>query len=145
YTLSYVCYPRGVSAQTARMRGCLYRPLLFLALAGPVFCAPAIPPMRPDIQGVFPRGGQRGTDVELVIRGKNLQGATQILFATPKLSAAILSVEHNMVRARFHVDASVEIGRHDFQLVAPHGSTIAWFDVSDRKETFEREPNNDRE
>src|SRR6266851_5250104 len=117
----------------------MHRSLVCLALATLAFGAPKIPPTRPEIQGVFPHGGQRGTDVDLLIRGKNLQAATQILFASPKLSATILKVEHNAVRARFHLDASTELGRHDFRLVAPQGSTIAWFDVSARREIFEKE------
>ena len=116
-----------------------------LALGALVFGAPKIPPIRPEVQGVFPHGGQRGTDIELFIRGKNLQDATGILFGRPGLSAILLKVEHNVIQARFHVDAAAETGRHDFRLVAPHGSTINWFDVSDRKETFEKEPNGDRQ
>src|SRR6266567_1129571 len=111
----------------------MHRVVVSMALAVSAFGAPKLPPIRPEVQGVFPHGGQRGTDVELHIRGKNLQGATAILFATPKLSATILSVEHNAVKARFHIDPSAEPGRHDFRLVAPHGSTINWFDVSSRK------------
>src|SRR6266567_3902394 len=123
----------------------MHRVVVSMALAVSAFGAPKLPPIRPEVQGVFPHGGQRGTDVELHIRGKNLQGATAILFATPKLSATILSVEHNAVRARFHIDPAAEPGRHDFRLVAPHGSTINWFDVSARKEIFENEPNGDRQ
>src|SRR5262245_28287538 len=120
------------------------RVAVLTALVIPTFGAPKIPPIRPEIQGVFPHGGQRGTEVDLLLRGRNLQGATGILFATPKLSATLLSVQHNAVKARFHIDPSAEPGRHDFRLVAPHGSTINWFDVSARAEIFENEPNNDR-
>jgi hypothetical protein len=52
-------------------------------------------------------------------------------------------VEHNVIRARFHVDSAAELGRHDFRVVAPHGSTANWFDVSGRQEIFEKEPNDD--
>jgi hypothetical protein len=51
----------------------------------------------------------------LLIRGKNLQGANDILSATRRLSAAILSVEHNAI--------------YDFRIVAPHDSTINWIDL----------------
>ena len=46
---------------------------------------------------------------------------------------------------RFHIDPAAEPGRHDFRLVAPHGSTVNWFDVSARKEIFDNEPNDDRQ
>src|SRR5579859_6443381 len=123
----------------------MQRLVVGLALAVMAGGAPKIPPIRPEVQGVFPHGGQRGTDVDLLIRGRNLQGASHILTATPKLSADILSVEHNLIRVRFHLDPSLELGRHDFRIVAPHGSTVNWLDVSDRKETFEKEPNDDRQ
>ena len=56
--------------------------------------------------GVFRRGGLCGADVDLLIGGKNLQNGSDILSANPKLSADILSVEHNTIRARFrHVSA----------------------------------------
>jgi hypothetical protein len=67
------------------------------------------------------------------------------LSSTPRLAGVILSVEHNAIRARFHLDASLELGRHDFRIVAPHGSTVNWFDVSNRREIFEKEPNDDRQ
>src|SRR5258706_12410129 len=116
----------------------MHRAVVCMALALSASGAPKIPPIRPEVQGVFPHGGQRGTDVDLLIRGKNLQGASRILFATPKLSATILSVEHNAIRARFHIDPAAEAGRHDFRVVAPHGSTVNWFDISARKEIFEK-------
>src|SRR5689334_14244669 len=31
-----------------------------------------MPPTRPSIRGVFPHGAQRGTEVEITLRGKNL-------------------------------------------------------------------------
>ena len=43
------------------------------------------------------------------------------------------------------VGVMLETGRHDFRIIAPHGSTINWMDVSDRKEIFEKEPNDDRQ
>lgn len=101
------------------------------------------PPTRPQVQGVFPRGAQRGTQVEVAIRGRDLHNASEIRFITSKLRAEILKAEHNLIRARFHLDPSTEPGRHDFRLIAPHGSTISWFDVGTRQEAFEKEPNDD--
>ena len=59
----------------------------------------------PQSQAFFPDGGQRGTDVDLLIREKNVQEASDILSATVNRSADILSFEHNAIRARFHLDA----------------------------------------
>jgi hypothetical protein len=110
----------------------------------PVLAAQELPKTRPSVSGVFPHGAQVGTDVEITIRGANLQNASAIQFVTPKLSAEILKAEHNIIQARFHVEASAEPGRHDFHVIAPHGSTLAWFDVGTRPESTEKEPNDDQ-
>ena len=93
---------------------------------------------------MFRHGAERGTDVEITIRGRNFQDASAITFATPKVTAQLLQVQHNQIRARLHIDPSAEPGRHDLRVIAPQGSDIAWFDVGSRHETFEKEPNNDR-
>jgi hypothetical protein len=105
--------------------------------------AQQMPPTRPDIEGISPHGAQRGTLVDVTIRGSNLENASRIEFATPKIQAEIRKVQHNQIEARIHLDAAVEPGRHDLRLIAPHGSTVAWFEVGDRSETKEQEPNND--
>src|SRR5205085_9840177 len=78
----------------------MHRRAAGLALAAISGAAPKIPPTRPEVLGVFPHGGQCGAEVDVLIRGRNLQGASHILSATPKLFADILSVEHNAIRAR---------------------------------------------
>lgn len=125
------------------MLSCMRLRVLVLGCLPTLVCSQNMPPTRPSIRGLFPHGAERGTDIEITIRGKNLQEASEISFATSKLKAQILQVQHNLVRARVHVDAAAEPGRHDLRLVAPQGSTIAWFDVGTRHESFEKEPNND--
>jgi hypothetical protein len=115
-----------------------------LALQAGLLRGQPLPPTRPGISGVFPHGAQRGTEVEITIRGTNLQGASEIHFMTPRLRAEILESRHNLARARVFAESMAEPGRHDFRLIAPHGSTLAWFDVGTRPESFEEEPNNDR-
>ncbi len=110
-----------------------------VALAAP----PQVPPIRPEILGTLPHGAQRGAQVEITIRGRNLQDASAIRFATPKIDATVLEASSYRIRARFRVAAGAEPGRHDFRIFAPHGSTIGWFDVSTRGETPEKEPNNE--
>src|SRR5436190_22810568 len=113
-----------------------------LGLAGVGF-GQSMPATRPSVRGLFPHGAQRGTDAEITIRGKNLQDATGIRFATPRITGQLLEVRHNLLRARVHVDSAAEPGRHDLRVIAPHGSTVAWFDVGTRRESLEKEPNND--
>src|SRR5258708_12613557 len=72
----------------------MHRAAVWMVLAGSAFGAPNMPPVSPEVLGVFPHGGQRGTDVDLLIRGKNLN-PTPILFATPPLSATLPALSHN--------------------------------------------------
>ena len=116
-----------------------------LALAPALLAESPIPSIRPAVNGVFPHGGQQGTSVEITIRGADLQDTFEIRFVTPKLHAEILEAAHNRIEARIHIHAAAEPGRHDFRVIAPHGSTLNWFAVSTRPESFEQEPNNDRD
>ncbi len=115
-----------------------------IVFSPPISGDSAMPAVRPDIQGVFPHGARRGTETTVTIRGRYLQNTTEIRFANARIEATLLAVEHNRVRARFRLAAVVEPGRKDFRLIAPHGSTTAWFDVSDRPEVVEKEPNDNR-
>jgi hypothetical protein len=116
-----------------------------LALTPALLAETPLPSIRPAVNGVFPHGGQQGTSVEITIRGSDLQQASEIRFATPKLHGEILKAEHNRIEARVQIDPTAEPGRHDFRLIAPHGSTLNWFDVGTRPESFDQEPNSDRD
>ena len=116
-----------------------------LALTPALLAESPIPSIRPAVNGVLPHGGRQGTSVEITIRGADLQDTSEIRFATPRLHADILEAAHNRIEARIHIDMAAEPGRHDFRVIAPHGSTLNWFVVSTRPESFEQEPNNDRD
>jgi len=103
-----------------------------------------IPPIWPQIQGAFPRGGQNGTDVQVTLKGRNLQNTREIRFRSPKLKATVLTSDAYQVTARITVAADAEPGRHDLRLIAAHGSAISYFDVSNLAERQETEPNDDR-
>ncbi|MGI8992596.1 MAG: PPC domain-containing protein [Bryobacteraceae bacterium] len=102
-----------------------------------------IPPIWPRIEGVFPAGGQRGTEVRITLTGKNLQNAREILFKSPKLRAKVVSSGAYEVTALVNIDKDTEPGRHDLRLVASDGSAIGYFDVGTFAERTEKEPNND--
>jgi hypothetical protein len=100
-----------------------------------------VPPIWPQIQGVFPRGAQRGTEVPITISGRNLQNAQSLLFKSGKLSARILNSTAFEVKAIVSVKPDAEPGRHDIRLLAGHGSALAYFDVGTLPERKEKEPN----
>lgn len=102
-----------------------------------------VPPIWPQIDGVFPRGGQRGTEVKITVTGKNLQNTREILAKSHKLTLKVLSSDAYQVTAIVTVAADAEPGRHDLRLIAGHGSAIGYFDVSTFAERAEKEPNDD--
>jgi hypothetical protein len=101
--------------------------------------AQSMPPTQPIVRGLFPHGAQRGADVEITVRWQEPAGRACLRFAAPGLSGQILEARHNLIRARVHVDHTAEPGRHDLCVIAPHGSTVAWFDVGTRRESFEKD------
>lgn len=103
-----------------------------------------VPPIWPQIQGTFPRGGQQGAAVKITIKGRNLQDTREIRFVSPKLQAKVLSSNPYEVSAVVTVAPDAEPGRHDLRLIAAHGSAISYFDVSAFVERFETEPNDDQ-
>jgi hypothetical protein len=68
--------------------------IAWVLLAGALALAEVkVPPINPQINGTFPRGGQRGTDVQITIQGRNLQDTSSIHFDTPKLSALVTNAD----------------------------------------------------
>ncbi|MEP7363498.1 MAG: pre-peptidase C-terminal domain-containing protein [Acidobacteriota bacterium] len=114
-----------------------------LALVGVAASEVKVPPIWPQIQGLFPRGGQRGTEVAVTIKGRNLQGTTGLEFASSKLNGRVVSATAYEVKAVVRLAADAEPGRHDMRLVAGHGTAIGYFDVGTLTERTEKEPNND--
>jgi len=101
----------------------------------------AVPPIWPQLQGIFPNGAQRGTEVKVTLRGRNLQDANEIVFHSPKVTGRVTKATAYQVEAAITVAADAEPGRHDLRLISPHGSTIGYFDVGVLPERNEREPN----
>jgi hypothetical protein len=100
-----------------------------------------IPSPAPEVQGVFPHGGKRGSAVQVRITGKNLKDVSAMRFSRPGIRAEIASRLESELTAKIAIDGDAEPGRHDFRLISPRGSNIAWFDVSIFDEITEAEPN----
>jgi hypothetical protein len=114
--------------------------LLFLSTA---LAEVKVPPISPQIQGVFPRGGQRGAEARITLTGRNLQDTREIRFTSPKLKATVLASDAYRVTASVRLAPDAEPGRHDLRLIAGHGSAISYFDVGNYPERSEKEPNDD--
>ncbi|MBM3787529.1 MAG: hypothetical protein FJW30_24500 [Acidobacteria bacterium] len=114
--------------------------LIFIALTA---SAAERPPMEPQVQGVFPRGLERGRTVTMALRGRNLQALSRVVFSARGLTGEVLDSSAYGATLRVTASAGAEPGRHDLRLVAPHGSTLTWIDVSTFRESIEQEPNSE--
>lgn len=103
-----------------------------------------VPPIWPQIQGEFPRGAQRGTAVEVTLKGRNLQDAKSVAFVSGKLKGTVLSTSAYETKIRVDTAADAEPGRHDFRLLCAHGSALGYFDVGTLAERLEKEANDTR-
>jgi len=117
---------------------------VWIGLAFGVFAQTKVPPIWPQIQGMFPHGGQLGTSITVKLSGRNLQDARELVFSSPKLRGEVERSGAYEVVIRVHIAADAELGRHDVRLLCSHGSAIGYFDVSSFVERFEKEPNDDR-
>lgn len=116
-----------------------------LLLVAQALAQTKIPPVWPQVQGTFPRGGQRGTEVQVTLKGRNLQGAQEIRFRSPKLQARVVSSDPYQVTAVVRIADDAEPGRHDLRFISSRGSAISYFDVGTHAERMEKEPNDDGE
>jgi hypothetical protein len=88
-------------------------------IAGLLVCIAATSSARaasPDVREILPRGGQRGTEIDVILRGDHLSDAQEILFYQAGLSAAKIEYEKKQVKARFRIAADAPLGQHALRL-----------------------------
>ena len=124
-------------------RSCVTLVILLLVLATAAAGETPLPEVAPVVQSVMPAGAQRGTSVEVEIRGRNLNDATEIGFAREDIQAEILSSEFYQILARVKVGKGVPLGIHDYRLRTPRGSYVGVFHVGSLPQQAESEPNDD--
>ena len=99
----------------------------------------------PNLAGMKPQGGQRGTDVEVTLSGQKLADAKELVFYQPGITLAkIQAVNDGQVNATFRIAPDAPLGLHDFRVRTATGlSRLKTFSVGALKELTEVEPNND--
>ena len=114
--------------------------LLALALLG---VAPARA-VAPNFTVIAPTGGQRGTSVELTLRGERLADAAEILFYDDGLKAdKILSATDKEVKVLVRISPECPLGEHALRLRTASGlSALRIFYVGPFPNVEEKEPNN---
>lgn len=97
----------------------------------------------PQLDLVEPRGGQRGTDVELHFHGERLEGLTEAMFYEPGLSLAAIELKdpkHAVAKLTIAPDAA--LGEHSLRLRGPTGITeVRSFWIGQFPTIAETEPN----
>ncbi|MDB5319873.1 MAG: repeat-containing protein [Phycisphaerales bacterium] len=104
----------------------------------------AIPPPKPELTNLEPRGVQRGHSVKVKLSGKDVLAATSLKIAgNDKLSAKIVTGERGMANiawAQIEAAADAPLGAFDLVAVGPGGaSAAAKFVVDDLPQVEETE------
>ncbi|NBR84328.1 MAG: serine protease [Proteobacteria bacterium] len=113
--------------------------LAWLALAATAFAQSVILPA-PRLLTTMPMGAQVGTTVEVAITGEELDGLSDLLFSTPKITAKAKPGEANKFLVTVAADAPA--GVHDARFVSRLGiSSARAFTVSQLAEVTRITPN----
>ncbi len=76
----------------------------------------------PDLQTILPRGGQRGSELEISFRGARLADAKEILVYEPGLSVEdVRVVNPGEVKARLKIAPAARLGEHVFRVRTASG------------------------
>ena len=99
----------------------------------------------PSLGGLSPRGGQRGTEVEVTLSGGQLQDAQEVLFYEAGIEVTKFEVVNaGAVKAMFKILPEAELGSHRLRLRTATGITeLRPFFVGALPEVAEKEPNSE--
>jgi hypothetical protein len=99
----------------------------------------------PSLGNILPRGGARGTDVELRCIGGNLADAVDLLFAEPGIAfKQSVSAADGEFKCIVSIAADCRMGRHPIWVRTASGiSNLEIFSVGALTEIAETEPNNE--
>src|SRR2546423_9532843 len=93
-----------------RWRGCAAVATVGLHL---LFSCPAVRAASPALASVMPRGGQRGTEIELTLAGDRLADSQEVLFYQPGLAVKKLAVPTTQqVKVQVAIAADAALGEH---------------------------------
>ena len=113
---------------------------IFAALAGTA-CG-----FTPDVNHVQPRGGQRGTEMEIRFHGERLQYPREILFHEDGIEVLELSGQEDgkLAVAKIRLAPEAQLGEHAFRLRTSGGvSVLRTLWIGQFPAVAEAEPNND--
>jgi hypothetical protein len=103
-----------------------------LALALAVLALPALAEAvcAPTTRGIFPASGIVGTEVDAVVEGESLDGATVVVFGDPGLAATVQSTSALAVNVRLTIDAAAIPGERILAFSTAGGTVAVSFTVN---------------
>jgi hypothetical protein len=110
-----------------------------------VLCATTAIAAVPEIDQFLPRGGRRGTEVEVIFSGPRLGDARGLLFYEPGIAVKSLEVlPDKRVKTRLALAADCPLGPHALRLQSASGiSNLVTFSIGALAEVNEIKPTND--
>lgn len=118
----------------------------FLFATVAVFCVLSLAHgAEPDLGKIDPPGFQRGTEVEVILRGARLQDAQELLFYEPGVEVKTLEVvDDKQVKVKLALSPDCRLGQHALRVRTASGITdVNLFHVGALPEIAEKEPNSD--
>jgi hypothetical protein len=116
----------------------LFSSLCSLCLCGEIFAA------APVLTTIYPRGGQRGTEVVLGFGGTRLADAQELMCYSPGFQVVKLESKDDLVKATIKIAADCKLGEHAFRVRTASGvSDLKTFWVGALPVVQEVEPNNE--
>src|SRR5690349_9510174 len=108
-------------------------------------CPPATFGASPSLGGISPRGGQRGTEVDVVFSGDRLSDAQEVLLYQPGLTVSKLEVAgNNQVKVKLKIAPDARLGEYSMRLRTLTGiSDLRTFYVGALPVVEEKEPNSE--
>ena len=99
----------------------------------------------PNFTAIAPAGGQRGTSVEVTLRGDRLADAQDVFFYTPGITLEKISdAQEKAVKGVFLIAADCRLGEHALRIRTASGiSALRLFYVGPFPSVEEKEPNNE--
>jgi hypothetical protein len=130
----------------ASRAGNFTRPLATaVACLGAFFGASSALAVAPNFTAIAPAGGQRGTSVEVTLRGDRLADAQDVFFYTPGITLEKISdAQDKAVKGVFLIAADCRLGEHALRVRTASGiSALRLFYVGPFPSVEEKEPNNE--
>ncbi|MGI9244454.1 MAG: PPC domain-containing protein, partial [Verrucomicrobiales bacterium] len=118
---------------------------LLIHLAVALLAIQVVESASPALNSVLPKGGQRGTELELTFSGDRLADVEEIIFYREGITTKELEViDAKKVKAKISIASDCPLGEHQLRLRAKSGiSFIRTFWVGQFPTLAETEPNNE--